>query len=586
MPLVDRLRHNWPLILLSAATLGALALLWIVRDTPLQPLPWLRVDALSAFFGFATFGGCALAIIGTSSGPATSTARHTSKSFSPPRHQDTKPSSRGVLVVQTIGLFRPNGTRVWRALALLLLLAAYVATPTLVIAGTYLLRALLMLPARRLARTPGETRLRSFGRTVRPVLLAAPGVVAAGALLVGYGALALRGALRYDERTAGGALDGFVFWFVLLAACIAGAQLYLHPGDQRSEDEGRPIIGKGPTARDDRPSHFTLHASRFTQLEQDLVRIAWLYPLVRLYSLGPWNNGWSFATMLLGGAVAVWAAGSAFAQTDADARRRLTLLSYLGLVLAGLGLGTSAGIVAGCYGLLVYLLLAVGSAPVPRADGQPEANAAFVGQTSQRWLLSGAIPFTAPFVAAWLLIGAGHAGGVILLSGIVWVVTLINALATGLALSAERSARRALTVAAAASVALGIGAPLVVLALIQPVVEQLQGGLTLYGDVNVWPWVGLETIDAAHTPVTTLPAIAIAGLMLVLSALVYLILRLRAVSAPPAAIVARADQSDAAHMAFDPQQRLRALLASLRTEVAWLGGTAGAPDEERPVDGE
>jgi hypothetical protein len=541
MPLAGRLRHNWPLILMSAAALGALALLWIVRDTPLQPVPWLRVDALSAFFGFAMFGGCALAIIG--------------------------------------GLGR-SALRSWRALALLaLLLVAYAATATLAIAGVYLLLALLTLPERRLAGTPAKTRLRSFGRAVRQAVLAAPGLVAAGALLVGYGALALRGALRYDERTAGGALDGFAFWFVLLAACIA--QLDFRQDERRSADEGRPIIGTRPAARNDR-------ASRFTRLERDLVRIAWLYPLVRLYSLGPWNNGWSFATMLLGGAAAVWAAGSAFAQTDADARRRLVRSSYLGLTLAGLGLGTSAGIVAGCYGLLAYLVLAVGSAASaqPRAADQEGANAVGVGQTSRRWLLSGAIPLTAPFVAAWLLIGAGHAGGVILLSGIVWIVMLINALTMGLAISAGRKATRALTVAAAASVALGIGAPLVVLALIRPVVEQLQGGLTLYGDVNIWPWVGLETIDAGHTPVTTLPAIAISGLMLVLSALVYLILRLRAVSAPPAAAVAHADQSDAVPVADDQRQRLRELLASLRSEVAWFGGAPRASDEERPVDGE
>jgi hypothetical protein len=218
---------------------------------------------------------------------------------------------------------------------------------------------------------------------------------------------------------------------------------------------------------------------------------------------------------------------------------------------------------------------------VASAAGQAATSAACVpfSQTSRRWLLSGAIPLTAPFVAAWLLIGAGQAGGVILLSGIVWIVALINALTTALTISAERAATRALTVAAAASVTLGVGAPLVVLLLIQPVVEQLQGGLTLYGDVNIWPWVGLALIDAGHTPVTTLPAIAIAGLMLVLSSLVYLIMRLREVSAP-------AEQSDDAQVADDPRQRLYDLLANLRSEVAWLGGSAGTPDEERPVDGE
>ncbi len=93
--------------------------------------------------------------------------------------------------------------------------------------------------------------------------------------------------------------------------------------------------------------------------------------------------------------------------------------------------------------------------------------------------------------------------------------------------SQAHSERRPSPIAAGASVLLGVGAPLVVLALIQPVVEQLQGGLTPYGDVNIWPWIGLASIDSARAQVTTLPSIAVAALMLVLSALVYLIARLR-----------------------------------------------------------
>src|SRR6185295_15496546 len=90
-------------------------------------------------------------------------------------------------------------------------------------------------------------------------------------------------------------------------------------------------------------------------------RIAWLYPLARLYSLGPWNNGWLFATLLLGGAAALWSAGSALMHPDAAARARRGLLGYLGLALAGLGLGSGAGVAAGCYALLAYLVLVIWS---------------------------------------------------------------------------------------------------------------------------------------------------------------------------------------------------------------------------------
>ena len=89
-------------------------------------------------------------------------------------------------------------------------------------------------------------------------------------------------------------------------------------------------------------------------------------------------------------------------------------------------------------------------------------------------------------------------------------------------------ARRPLRVLAAISLVLGAAAPAAMTWLIQPVVDQLQGGLAPYGSVNIWPWIGLASSDAANTPVATLPSLAIALLMLVLGALVYVIVRLAA----------------------------------------------------------
>jgi hypothetical protein len=174
-----------------------------------------------------------------------------------------------------------------------------------------------------------------------------------------------------------------------------------------------------------------------------------------------------------------------------------------------------------------------------------------------------------------MLVGASVAGGVALLAGVAWLAMLLNSLAAVLAGGLQaHSDRRPLLIAAGASVVLGVGAPLVVLALIQPVVEQLQGGLTPYGDVNIWPWIGLASIDSARAQVTTLPSIAVAALMLVLSALVYLIVRLRDSWAPA--------DDDAG-----PAPPLGELLAQLRAEVPWLAALGPRPaGEERRVDGE
>src|ERR1043165_8152613 len=63
MRVFNRLFHDWPMLLASGAALGALALLWRVREMPLQPARSVRVDALGAFFIFALLSGLALTLI-------------------------------------------------------------------------------------------------------------------------------------------------------------------------------------------------------------------------------------------------------------------------------------------------------------------------------------------------------------------------------------------------------------------------------------------------------------------------------------------------------------------------------------------
>src|SRR5262249_3342508 len=118
MHLFHRLSLRLPLLLAIGATLGALVLLWSVRDAPWQPIPEVSVDALSAFFLFAMFGGVAL-----------------------------------LVAVQPRGAELPS----WRTGALLTaLIAGYVTTLTPAIVGAYALVALLTLPqhGRDAPRTP------------------------------------------------------------------------------------------------------------------------------------------------------------------------------------------------------------------------------------------------------------------------------------------------------------------------------------------------------------------------------------------------------------------------------------------------
>src|SRR5262245_48076041 len=214
MRLLSRFAQHWPTLLACTTALLGLALLWLVRDRPLQPVPAVRIDALSAFFIFVLLAGIALAAL--ASAPTT------------PALTEGTPYRWGYC---------------GRALVqVTLLFVAWTTTLTPVVAVAYLLDVLLSLwpttgqrpptadrpllepPAlyggASVAAPPGPSVAALWG-TIQRALHAAPVLVAAGALLVGYGALAMRGALRYDTRTAGAALDGFAFWFVLLAAAIS-----------------------------------------------------------------------------------------------------------------------------------------------------------------------------------------------------------------------------------------------------------------------------------------------------------------------------------------------------------------------------
>jgi hypothetical protein len=553
MRLFADLSKRWPALLAGALACGALALLWRTRDTALELGASTRIDALSAFFLFALFGGAALVL---AAWPA------------------------------------PFSLHWWRPVAAMgALTLAYSTTRTLAIACAYLALALLTLDRQPVAPTRGQrpVRFEQAARALRRASLATPGLLAAGCQLLGYGALALRGATHYDDRTAGSLLDSFAFWFVLLAAVIASSPLFHPMIDHRppTTDHRPPTTDHRPPTTDDgataEHAHPLTRSETSSFIDLNLFRFAWLYPLARLYSLGPWNSGWSFATLLLGGALALWYACSALARPALADRNTRVQAIYLALALAGLGLGTSAGVAAMCYGVLTYLVLAIGYGdwrPEIRADRSdaPISNLSSPISGLLPWLVSSAAPLTAPFVAAWMLISASVAGGVPLLAGVAWLAALLHGLIAALwGDTAPAQARRPLLVAGVASLVLGVGAPPIVGGLIQPVVARLQGGLTPYGDVNIWPWVGLAASDSAHTQVTTLPSIAIALLMLVLSALVYVVARLREVRGA-------GSQSEAAGVDVPAAT----LLSRLREEVPWLGGLLGldSGSQGQPGDGE
>ena len=151
------------------------------------------------------------------------------------------------------------------------------------------------------------------------------------------------------------------------------------------------------------------------------------------------------------------------------------------------------------------------------------------GPAWTRWLFTGAVPLSAPFVAAWLAVAAAVAGDLSLVAVAFWGAALLVAVATRRlagASAANLAPHGGQSTAAILSLVLGLGSPLVVLGLLEPLAAQLQGGLTPFGELALWPWAGLIALNAARQPVATLPSLALAALMVLLTAFAWVLLRL------------------------------------------------------------
>ena len=169
---------RWLAFVLAALAAGVAVLLWATRDAPLLS-PFFRIDGLGLFFVF-------VAIVG---------------------------ATRDVLV---------HG-RHWRTIMVFLAVSAFTLTAraTPLIALGYIVLAAGAIPHSSMPVFAKPFDLKALGRVPGALIRAAPLPLAAACVAVGYGILALRGVINYDDRLAGAALDSLVFWFVLLGATLA-----------------------------------------------------------------------------------------------------------------------------------------------------------------------------------------------------------------------------------------------------------------------------------------------------------------------------------------------------------------------------
>jgi hypothetical protein len=444
----------------------ALWLAWTVRAAPLEPA-WAR--GLFRVDGLAT---CWL-ILTLAFTLGTTLARRPALAMSLLRPMGSTDAARCVRTMHT-----PPVSRLLPSASCLLLCAGYLTTHLALLAAV-VFAAALVLAARR------------WEAWVSALL------VATGLILIALRA----GTWRYPAPDAGLGLNSLSFGLILCAVLLAAGA----PGLLR----------------------------RNTTPPLTLLAVGMLYTLYRLFSLGPWNLGWLLAALLLGAALALGAAWAAAFGPAAHMPARLATL-YLALGVVGGGLASGAGLALGAFALLTLVLQ---QALFPLTAATPRRAL---------WLVSGAIPLTVPFVAGWLAVAAAMAGGITALAVVVWASVLLAAAAV--ARIAEMRQEEAETtddgrwsvvggrwsmvggrwsVVGGLSLILGVTSPAVFALLIQPMVAQLQGGLTPFGEVTLWPWAGLLALNAARQPVATLPSLALAGLMVILAALAWLATQLR-----------------------------------------------------------
>lgn len=305
-------------------------------------------------------------------------------------------------------------------------------------------------------------------------------MLAGGLLLLAALLLAAAGATRWSDPQAGPRLSSPTF-LLLALACLAG-------------------LGTYP---------FSLMAARPDALRRAAQPI-WLLPLLRTVAWGPWNSGWALALVLVGAVGALWAAGAALGTSDDETRSARLIDVWLSMALACIGLLTSVGMAAG-----LWLLYGI-------AVSQP--------LLSSRWRMW-AMPFppTLMFTAVWLALGATAASGAMVLAAALLLATLIGVVAGYRTPQADPERQRSDLYLARVALVLTIGGglltPIALRTLILPAVDLLQGGLTPFGLITIWPWVGLAALDAGQRRVAVLPSIALLALALVIGALVWIVAR-------------------------------------------------------------
>lgn len=243
--------------------------------------------------------------------------------------------------------------------------------------------------------------------------------------LPGYGLLTAvlilfsqTGTFLWTDPAIRPAFTGGLFVLVLAAAMAKSVMFPLHTWI--------PEAMQAPT-----PVSALLHSACYVK--------AGVYLVARMYSLAPWPSAWNSLVVSL--ACATMLVGALFAVIQTDLKRLLAFstISQLGYILAGLGLGTGAGMAAGLFYCLSHGLfkgtLFLCAGVVQHATGTRDLRrlgglATRLPHTARLWLVASAaiigVPLSNGFVAKWLLFTAALETGQIAVVLVGWLASVFS----------------------------------------------------------------------------------------------------------------------------------------------------------------
>ncbi len=247
------------------------------------------------------------------------------------------------------------------------------------------------------------------------------------------------------------------------------------------------------------------------------LRPFWLLSLLRSLENGPWPLAWTLFVPLVGSVAALVAAAQAMTARECENSVERLLAAVALWALACIGVNTTLGVVAALWVMLAHSLLLVF---LWKRERTPR-------------LLIGCLLF----VAGWWTVAALAGAKAFLLAGLVWLAGAALTWASFVRTNAPArdesnvfwrrwSAAVSATLAATVLIPLALFSGLVTRTVGLRIADGLGAGLTAFGLVDTWSWIGVGALDAARQRVGLLPIVPLTLLWLVVLAVIWLAARL------------------------------------------------------------